>query len=231
MIYHDFLLSESGTDAPLHAVTAAQFQHIGRGETPSSPSPRSRSAGDPYVEAERRAGDARMAHTRDFKKRGWKANSPANFIKAPFATLSDLLEKLPGELAFNVELKYPTFSEAQDEGMLASAPGVNVFVDVVLDAVFGLAGDRTVVFSSFHPDLCVALAEKQRVYPVLFLTDAGTSFMADRRAQSLREGVRHARRWGLLGSCECGGAVGDVSGVGGEGDGGGVEVFDLWGGE
>jgi glycerophosphodiester phosphodiesterase len=192
-------MSETGIDAPVHTVTEAQFLHIGRGETSHASEPRSRSAGDPYIDAERRAGDARMAHTRGFSKKSWKGNGFGHFVKSPFITLNDAFEKLPDDLGFNVEVKYPMLSEAQDEEMLASAVEPNVFVDKILKAVFDLAGDRKVVFSSFHPDLCIALVKKQRRYPVLFLSDAGAWPMADRRAQSLQEAVRHVKRWGLAG--------------------------------
>jgi glycerophosphoryl diester phosphodiesterase len=140
-----------------------------------------------------------MENTRDFKKKGWKGNSFANFIKSPFATLADVFENLPEDLAFNIELKYPMLSEAQDENMLATAPSINTYLDCILRTVFDRGNGRRIVFSSFHPDVCVAAARKQNVYPVLFLTDAGVSYAADRRAQSLREAVRHARRWGLAG--------------------------------
>lgn len=64
---------------------------------------------------------------------------------------------------------------------------------------------RDIIFSSFHPDICLLLALKQPTIPCLFLTEAGTTYMCDVRGASLQEAIRFASRWNLLGivsACE-----------------------------
>lgn len=46
----------------------------------------------------------RMKHTRDFKAKGYKANSRGNFIQAPFTTLEEMFKKLPESIGFNIEM-------------------------------------------------------------------------------------------------------------------------------
>jgi glycerophosphodiester phosphodiesterase len=101
-------------------------------------------------------------------------------------------------------MKYPMLSESEEQEMDSYAVELNSFVDAVLATVFALARDRPVIFSSFHPDICILLAFKQPSIPVLFLTDAGIvdpgAFpVADLRAQSLQQAIRFASRWDLLG--------------------------------
>jgi len=82
---------------------------------------------------------------------------------------------------------------------------LNSFVDTVLTMVYNLGGSRNIIFSSFHPDICLMLSFKQPSIPVLFLTDAGASEVGDIRASSLQEAIRFASRWNLLGivsACE-----------------------------
>jgi glycerophosphodiester phosphodiesterase len=97
VIYHDFLVSETGIDAPVHTLTLEQFLHVNdntpRVSRPVSPSP----AYPPNLEKSQvrvvRGMDRqralsmggggvpdfdlseRMKHTRDFKEKGFKANS------------------------------------------------------------------------------------------------------------------------------------------------------------
>ncbi|PFH55439.1 hypothetical protein XA68_18309 [Ophiocordyceps unilateralis] len=220
VIYHDFLVSETGIDAPVHTLTLEQFLHInsdkrreatqlgGSGrDAPRERSPRPRSnslapqrslsmgyAGSGHEEMEER-----MRHTRDFKEKGYKANSRGNFIQAPFATLEDLFRKLPEEIGFNIELKYPMLHESEEHEMDTYAVELNSFCDTVLAKVYDLAGQRHIIFSSFNPDVCLCLSFKQPSIPILFLTDAGCSSVGDIRASSLQEAVRFASRWNLLG--------------------------------
>jgi glycerophosphodiester phosphodiesterase len=220
VIYHDFLVSETGIDAPVHTLTLEQFLHInpdssrsGSGTgTPSqainrqvakarsnSPGPRMRSLSMGYHEIERSNLEERMKHTRDFKANGFKANSRGNFIQAPFATLEDLFRQLPQSIGFNIEMKYPMLHESEEHEMDTYAVELNSFCDTVLNKVYDLAGDRHIIFSSFNPDICLCLSFKQPSIPILFLTDAGSCEVGDIRAFSLQEAIRFASRWNLLG--------------------------------
>lgn len=223
VIYHDFLVSETGIDAPVHTLTLEQFLHINpdkrRAKEQPAPSEqavevpggsrRARSnsftpqrsqsmgfAGSGLAEMEM---EERMKHTRDYKEKGFKANSRGNFIQAPFATLEDLFCKLPEHIGFNIEMKYPMLHETEEHDMDAYAVELNSFCDTVLDKVYDLAGERHIIFSSFNPDICLCLNFKQPSIPILFLTDAGCSPVSDIRASSLQEAIRFASRWNLLG--------------------------------
>lgn len=208
VIYHDFLVSETGVDAPVHTLTLEQFLHVSNGHStrPSrsgSPSHaatfRQRSlsvGGSEYDPTELRE---KMKHTRDFKKKGFKGNSRGNHIQAPFATLEDLFKKLPKSIGFNIEMKYPMLHESEEEEMDTYAVELNSFVNTVLNKVYELGRGRNTIFSSFNPDICLLLSFKQPSIPVLFLTDAGVTPVGDIRASSLQEAIRFASRWNLLG--------------------------------
>ncbi|KAI4174422.1 MAG: hypothetical protein LQ343_002359 [Gyalolechia ehrenbergii] len=219
VIYHDFLVSETGIDAPVHTLTLEQFLHVNSSRTPrpsrpSSPVPqdenvqkvrateprphRSLSLGHLTADGASEMSE-RMKHTRDFKAKGYKGNSRGNFIQAPFTTLEEMFRKLPEHVGFNIEMKYPMLHESEEQEMDTYAVELNSFVDTVLTKVYDLGHDRPIIFSSFNPDICLLLSFKQPSIPILFLTDAGTSPVGDIRASSLKEAIRFASRWNLLG--------------------------------
>ncbi|RCI05925.1 Glycerophosphocholine phosphodiesterase, partial [Rhizopus stolonifer] len=136
--------------------------------------------------------------TRTSKAGKIKGNGP-NTIQGPFTTLAETLRSVPKTAGFNIEVKYPMIDEAeQDE--LTSFQELNIYVDTILECVYdNVEQDRHVIFSSFHPEICLALNLKQPNYPVFFLTDAGTLPMADSRCNSLQEAVRFAKQADLLG--------------------------------
>ncbi|KAJ5782937.1 SPX N-terminal [Penicillium paradoxum] len=212
VIYHDFLVSETGIDAPVHTMTLDQFLELGlgrhrhtlpgavkiNGELPDL-GPRQRSmsvGGSEYDPAEL---TERIKHTRDYKKKGFKGNTRGEHIQAPFATLEELFRKIPKSVGFNIELKYPMLHESEEEEMDTYAVELNEFVDTILTKVYDLGGGRDMLFSSFNPDICLLLSFKQPSIPVLFLSDAGASPVGDIRASSLQEAIRFASRWNLLG--------------------------------
>ncbi|PSK42080.1 Glycerophosphodiester phosphodiesterase GDE1 [Elsinoe australis] len=218
VIYHDFLVSETGIDAPVHTLTLEQFLHANAGTTPRPSRPSSPvSAGNGKENGGRKVRpqrsyslgaseedtrvnmDDRMKHTRDYKQKGYKANSRGNFIQAPFATLEQMFKQLPEHVGFNIEMKYPMLFESEEQEMDTYAVELNSFVDTVLSKVYALGKGRNIIFSSFHPDICLLLSFKQPSIPVLFLTDAGTAPVGDVRASSLQEAIRFASRWNLLG--------------------------------
>ncbi|CAO3573204.1 unnamed protein product [Mortierella alpina] len=123
-------------------------------------------------------------------------------IQAPFATLKDTFETVPSRIGFNIEVKYPMLDEAEEANIPLYSFEINRFVDRVLQEVYDhdqTHPDRNIIFSSFHPDICLLLNMKQPNYPVFFLTDGGTSVMADRRCNSIQGAVRFATSIDLLG--------------------------------
>ncbi|OAL50826.1 GDPD-domain-containing protein [Pyrenochaeta sp. DS3sAY3a] len=224
VIYHDFLVSETGIDAPVHTLTLKQFLHIGEGQKPRQsranspenlpasngsdekderPTPkrlRSYSVDNTNIHVERGQELAeRMKYTRTVEQNGDKANLPGQVISSIFPTLDMMFRDLPESTGFNIEMKYPMLHESEQEDMDQYAIELNSFVDTVLKKVYDMMGKRNVIFSSFNPDVCLMLSFKQPSIPVMFLTDAGTSPVGDIRAASLQEAIRFASRWNLLG--------------------------------
>ncbi|KAG2220854.1 hypothetical protein INT45_010916 [Circinella minor] len=140
----------------------------------------------------------RLELTRTNKLGKLKGNGPES-IQAPFTTLVEALKQIPKSAGCNIEVKYPMIDEAESDE-LYQFQEINIFVDTILKVVYDNAeDDRRIIFSSFHPEICVALNLKQPNYPVFFLTDAGTLPMADVRCNSIQGAVRFAKQADLLG--------------------------------
>ncbi|KAJ1948320.1 Glycerophosphocholine phosphodiesterase, partial [Linderina pennispora] len=197
VIYHDWNVAETGLDVPVNSLTLKQFMSYGP-QSKSLARTRSHSNIDSL-------GQSLALH----------ANSN-DTVRAPFATLEDLFESLPESVGFDIEIKYPMPDEADEAGIDTNFE-MNQFVDRILDIVFKhtpslpkqslaeFSDDerperRPIVFTSFHPDICLLLAHKiDGEFPIMFLTDAGRTTMADARCNSLVAAVRLCRRMGLAG--------------------------------
>ncbi|CAI4975078.1 CRE_collapsed_G0055740.mRNA.1.CDS.1 [Saccharomyces cerevisiae] len=234
VVYHDFLVAETGVDIPMHELTLEQFldlnnadkEHIQPGAGHSShhvngadtalQKYRGRSVDDSDVSTLRRAWDFhdndpngksnnahwsnnRMRLTKTFKKNNFKGNARGHSIASSFVTLKELFKKIPANVGFNIECKFPMLDEAEEEELGQIMMEMNHWVDTVLKVVFDNANGRDIIFSSFHPDICIMLSLKQPVIPILFLTEGGSEQMADLRASSLQNGIRFAKKWNLLG--------------------------------
>ncbi|RNF07352.1 phosphoric diester hydrolase [Trypanosoma rangeli] len=121
-------------------------------------------------------------------------------------TLQDLFEGTPPTLRFDLEVKFP-FQPIGDRNLFLQTDAfeVNAFVDDILRVVFAFAdqrqlvrderGDATerprdVIFSSFEPDVCLALKMKQSRFDVVFLCDTQLSEdFKDYRCFGLVEGA------------------------------------------
>lgn len=242
VIYHDFLVAESGVDIPMHSLTAEQFlglsEHVasqkhkslfkydklnGNGNVtknfalddellgkynrprlmssyPSAPNFSSHIEDDELDREFQDQISRRMKLTKTWKEKGFKGNARGLSVASNFVTLKELFKRLPKNVGFNMELKYPMLDEAEHEGMGEVAFDMNFYVDTVLKTVYDEnTTGRDILFSSFHPDICLLLSLKQPTMPILFLTEAGTEFMADIRASSLQNAIRFAKKWNLLG--------------------------------
>lgn len=206
VIYHDFLVSETGTNAPMHTLSYEQFMYLSNAQFPRkdhsaefSRKPIAKSADDIDIrQPQMEDFSQRMTHTFDYNPKSSKPNIRGNFIQDHFTTLKECLLKLPKNLPFDIEMKYPMLFECRDWTMDPIYMELNIFIDTVLDIIYAYAGDRRIFFSSFSPELCIALSLKQSAYGVWFLND-GVAGVGDVRASSLQQAIHFARRWGLPG--------------------------------
>lgn len=124
-----------------------------------------------------------------------------NDESAPFPTLQRCLEELPLHVGFNVEIK-ATMQRKDGSCELSNPFELNMYLDKLLVALLQHAGERRVVISCFHPDICTMVRSKQNKYPVLFLTQGQTSKWPpylDTRTTSIPMAVYYARSAGILG--------------------------------
>ncbi|EPS41252.1 hypothetical protein H072_4779 [Dactylellina haptotyla CBS 200.50] len=213
VVYHDFLVPETGIDAQIHTVSFDQLKHLVN--TPlESESANESDAGSISSKGTRKtrsnSWDAkppailnelnnRTRKTLIYSTRGFTSNTRGHHIKEPFATLEEILDILPPTVGFDVEIKYPTIFDRDQWKLVPFAIELNVFVDGILNTIFAKGRDRDMVISSFSPEICILASLKQRKYPVLYLTRGGYLQLWDERARSLREAVHFAKTWGLLG--------------------------------
>ena len=92
-------------------------------------------------------------------------------------------------------------SEANDFTMDLFGVEINTFLDSVLDVIYEFGGDRRIVFTSFSPEMCMALAMRQQTYPILFLNESCTAKWPthDIRAISVQTAIHFARGLGIDG--------------------------------
>ncbi|KAK3697690.1 phosphate system positive regulatory protein pho81 [Vermiconidia calcicola] len=99
------------------------------------------------------------------------------------ASLADTLALLPPDLHLEIHICYPAKAE-EGERNLGPSQNINVVVDSVLTVVFEHARHlretegsalRNFVFSSYNPDVCMALNWKQPNYPVLLCNELGVA--------------------------------------------------------
>lgn len=100
----------------------------------------------------------------------------------------------------NHQLEYPMLWECPYWEMEPYWTEMNEYIDTTLDVVYELAGNRSIFFTCFNPEVCILLSIKQKTYPVVFLNDSMISGPAgDQRATSLQQAMRFARQWSLQG--------------------------------
>eukprot|EP00760_Papus_ankaliazontas_P008483 PhM_4_TR1383/c0_g1_i1/m.12791/K18695/GPCPD1; glycerophosphocholine phosphodiesterase GPCPD1 len=116
-------------------------------------------------------------------------------------TFERFLHSTPSQIGFNVEVKFPLEVGTEDTLLgLGVYRDLNSYVDSILRVTFDHAKERRVIFSTFHPDIAVLLRLKQRRYPVMFLTEAGTNLdYSDARCLSIDAAREFAVTADLLG--------------------------------
>lgn len=98
-------------------------------------------------------------------------------------TLQEVFQRVSPRLGFNIELKF-------DDSIMYHRKDLECALKAILQVVFQYARSRSVFFSSFNPDAAQMMRELQSSYPVLFLTEGGTSKHHDSRRNSLDDAFR-----------------------------------------
>lgn len=219
VIFHDFVVEEMGGDVPLYTLTLDQFMHLSRSQAPRNDLPSSAEAR--YLEKNSSTDGPRLRprshsvntyddyRSQDFNERmrltsegmqnNIKGNLRGHSIQEPSCTLEQLLTQLPSTLPFNLEIKHPMLWEAEDRQMPLYAFEINFFLDIILTTIFQHCGKRNITLSSFSPEVCILLAHKQKTFPILFISKAGSVPTGDIRAASLEGAIDFARAWSLAG--------------------------------
>lgn len=219
VIYHDFLVKETGGDILVQDLTLEQFQHYSRSQAPKGDRLSSRE--QKYIEqALLRDGETtksrrhslneyddirgqdlldRIKNTDEGLRGNFKGNIRGLSIQEPSMTLYELLTSIPEHIAFDLEIKYPMLWEAEDRNMSYNIIELNTYVDTILDTIFFNCKHRNITLTSFSPEVCIALACKQSSFPILQITKAGTVPVGDVRAGSLKGALDFAMAWGLDG--------------------------------
>lgn len=121
VIFHDFLVMETGGDVPLHTLTSAQFLNLSRLQSRQGPwstsnqknyrsvlgtegsRPRSLSEDQYGASADGEIG-RRMRYTEEGIRNDIKGNLRGLSIQEPSTTLEELLTNIPESIAFNLEI-------------------------------------------------------------------------------------------------------------------------------
>uniref|UniRef100_A0A8C6TVQ0 Glycerophosphocholine phosphodiesterase 1 n=1 Tax=Neogobius melanostomus TaxID=47308 RepID=A0A8C6TVQ0_9GOBI len=121
----------------------------------------------------------------------------------PFPSLSQIFQAIPENVGFNIELKWICqMKDGSWDASLSSYFNMNTFLDIVLSCVLQKGGNRRIVFSSFDPDICTMVRNKQNKYPILFLTQGicvRYPEMMDLRCQTTQIAVSFAQSENILG--------------------------------
>ncbi|EEB13637.1 conserved hypothetical protein [Pediculus humanus corporis] len=119
----------------------------------------------------------------------------------PFPTLKHALNVLDPIVGFNIEIKW-TMLLKDGTFELNNPFDLNTYVDSILKVVLENGGNRKIIFSCFHPDICTMVRHKQTKYPVMFLTQGVTSkypMYHDPRCHTIEAAVYFAQSLGILG--------------------------------
>ncbi|KAL5366412.1 ankyrin repeat protein nuc-2 [Aspergillus floccosus] len=159
ILHPRFTVEHHGIDIPVCHLTLAQFRAIG---------------------AERGVNQSEMIQF--LQTRAVDDLAQAHRVLATsFLSLKEVFQHLPLGVNVNLSILYPSAAEERALNM-TSLLDVNSFADAILTDVFDHARVarenspdfmRSVVFTSYNPNICIALNWKQPNYPILLCNDLG----------------------------------------------------------
>ncbi|EGE85142.2 CDK inhibitor PHO81, variant [Blastomyces dermatitidis ATCC 18188] len=163
VLYPEFTVNHHGIDIPICRLSFEQFRAIHAeylAQTRSEDAALLKSLEDMTVD------DMAQAH---------------RLLATSFLSLKEVLEHLPTNIHVDLCILYPSPAEEAKLG-LGPLADINTVADAILTDVFTHARVsketnpdfmRSVVFTSYNPNICIALNWKQPNYPVLLCNDLG----------------------------------------------------------
>lgn len=151
VLYPTFTVNHHGIEIPVCRLTYEQFHTVGRDK-----------------HAQTNVTDASMFRFLEAMSVDDLADAH-RLLATSFLSLKDVLAHLPTNIHVNLCVLYPSADDGRELG-LGVPPDVNVFADSVLTEVFQHARFskernpyfmRSIVFTSYNPDICIALNWKQ----------------------------------------------------------------------
>jgi glycerophosphodiester phosphodiesterase len=82
----------------------------------------------------------RLRYTRNYKLNKQKGNQRGTSIQGPFTTLEQVLKRVPVNVGFNIECKYPMIDECEQEEMDYLNVELNWWVDTGM--IFTISSDE-----------------------------------------------------------------------------------------
>ncbi|KAJ8588773.1 hypothetical protein M405DRAFT_739668, partial [Rhizopogon salebrosus TDB-379] len=151
VIFSDYLLPEASFDLGVSDVTLEQFQALAR----------------------------RVGRDENSFRRAASVQEWSRMLSHCMVTLADVMQVLPTHLGLTLELAL--LAEGRDRALTRHQVDLNESVDCVLrtiraqitSALGGAFSRRRIAFTSFSPQVCVALNWKQPNYPVFFSSQCG----------------------------------------------------------
>jgi glycerophosphoryl diester phosphodiesterase len=94
-------------------------------------------------------------------------------------------------------MKYPTLEQC--EKLHLSPPDLNSFIDNVLQSVYDFSNNRSLIFSSFNPQVCTIMNWKQPNYGVFYRTYCGFDSDTHEPIKSIKSSIKFCKGCDLLG--------------------------------
>lgn len=143
VLYHDFIVKETYLETPICSLSLQKFLALRKSHQDKKT--RYSTFDDSFLRPAPRG-----TVLEDDERLRIPGRMPG-MIETPFATLREAFRKVPKNIGFNVEVKYPTKDEFLKWGLQYSHE-INEYCDKILEVIFDEATDRPLILSSFHPE-------------------------------------------------------------------------------
>ncbi|KAK2748701.1 phosphate system positive regulatory protein pho81 [Myotisia sp. PD_48] len=187
VLYPEFTINYHGIKIPISRLSAAEFTSIGK-----------------EVGSQRQSRDFSLLDSLEIMSID-DISQAHRLLATSFLPLEELLIHLPTSISLNLCILYPSPLEAKELGLTDSAD-INIFADAIITQVFNHARTtrrnnpdfmRSLVFTSYNPNICIALNWKQPNYPVLLCNDLGQAQHLTRDSITSRPNIQCSGRSSL----------------------------------